>query len=58
MRKYVVLLDFTDKHTDITYVKDSKYEATEERAAELIEKGFLEKPIKKEKPKDESIQVK
>jgi hypothetical protein len=57
LKKYVVLSDFIDKHTQKLHVKGTKYEATEERAVGLIEKGFLEKVNKpvKEKPKDESI---
>jgi hypothetical protein len=58
LKKYVVLSNFIDKKTKKLHEKGTKYEATEERAVELIEKGFLEKPKKseKEKPKDESIQ--
>jgi hypothetical protein len=52
-----VLSDFIDKKTKKLHEKGTKYEAAEERAVELIEKGFLEKPKKpeKEKPKDEPI---
>jgi hypothetical protein len=57
MKKYLVSSDFIDMHTQKLHQKGTKYEAADERAAELIEKGFLEKPKKpeKEKPKDESI---
>jgi hypothetical protein len=57
LKKYAVLSDFIDKKTKKLHEKGTKYEAAEERAVELIEKGFLEKPKKpeKEKPKDESI---
>jgi hypothetical protein len=57
LKKYIVLSDFVDKKTKKLHEKGTKYEAAEERAIELIEKGFIEKPKKpeKEKPKDESI---
>jgi hypothetical protein len=59
LKKYVVLSDFIDKKTKKLHEKGTSYEATEERAVELVEKGFLEKPKKpeKEKPKDESIKA-
>jgi hypothetical protein len=57
LKKYVVLSDFIDKKTKKLHEKGTKYEAAEDRAIELIEKGFLEKVNKpeKEKQKDESI---
>jgi hypothetical protein len=57
LERYIVLSDFIDKKTKTLHEKGTKYEAAEERAVELIEKGFLEKPKKpeKEKLKNESI---
>lgn len=49
MKEYEVIKPFNDKENDFKYIEEhSSYKCSDERAEELISKGFLGEEIKKD----------
>ncbi|WP_054637179.1 hypothetical protein [Thalassobacillus sp. C254] len=56
MSEYTVKRKFRDKHTKEIHLPDSIYKASDQRAAELRQKGILDEKVKQEETTESEIE--